>query len=502
MIDFFTTHAPVLTIVVFIFGALLAPVFGRINNSLSYYCALITTALSFVLSVYLLFSVYNNAPLEYFLGGWKPPYGIEYRVDILNSFILSVVSFVSFLSVIYGYGSIKSEIYEKRHPAFYSVYLLFIGGMMGILITNDIFNMYVFLEITSLAGYALIAMGRTRYSYMASFNYLILGSVGATFFLIGIGYLYMQTGTLNLTDLAQRLQGHFDTNVVLVAIAFIVVGLMLKMAVFPLHFWLPDAYTYSPSVISAAMAGTSTKVAAYLLIRLMYTIFGIQAGFSGINFSGIIIVIASITILAGSIIAISQTDLKKMLAFSSIGQIGYILIGTAMVNKYAFAGGLLHILNHAMMKTALFMVAGGFFYKFTSTKINDLKGMGRQMPFASAMFLILSLSMVGIPLTVGFISKWYIILGAAQSGYWIVVPVILLSSLLTAIYFGRVVHNLFFKDSEASNTGILHAKIPYSMVSSTAVLVFLCIFFGVFAYMPVEISLKAAENIIGAMPWK
>lgn len=502
MINFFTTHAPVLTIVVFIFGALIAPVLGKINKSLSYYCALITTAISFILSIYLLISVYHNGAIEYFLGGWKPPYGIEYRADILNSFILSVVSFVSLLSIIYGSGSIKSEIYEKRHPAFYSVYLLFIGGMMGILITNDIFNMYVFLEITSLAGYALIAMGKRRYAYMASFNYLILGSIGATFFLIGIGYMYMQTGTLNLTDLAQRLQGHFDTNVVLVAIAFIVVGLMLKMAVFPLHFWLPDAYTYSPSVISAAMAGTSTKVAAYLLIRLMYTIFGIQADFSGINFSAIIIGISIVTILAGSVIAISQSELKNMLAFSSIGQIGYVLIGTAMVNKYAFAGGLLHILNHALMKTALFMVAGGFFYRITSTKIKNLKGMGRHMPFTSTMFLILSLSMVGIPLTVGFISKWYIILGAIQSGYWIVVPVILLSSLLTAVYFGRVVNTLFFKKPEDNTNLTFTEKLPLSMAGSTAVLVFLCIFLGIFAYLPVDISLKAAETIIGAMPWK
>lgn len=502
MINFFTNHAPIIAVVVYIFGAILTPVLGKISNRLSYLCSIVTIFVSFMSSLYLLYYTYNFGVVEYHLGGWLPPKGIEYRADLFNSFILSVVSFVSLMSLWYGKGSIPAEINEKRHPAFLSVYLLFIGGMMGMLITNDIFNIYVFLEITSMAGYALIAMGRKRYSLMASFNYLVLGTIGATFFLIGIGYLYMQTGTLNLIDLAQRLQGHYNTNVVLVAIAFIIVGLLLKMAVFPLHFWLPDAYTYSPSMVGAAMAGTSTKVAAYVLIKVMFVLFGMHKGITGINFPGIFMFISSITILAGSIIAISQSDLKKMLAYSSVGQIGYILIGAAMINTYALAGGLLHILNHAMMKTALFMVAGGFIFSLSSTKIEDLRGAGKKMPLSSTMFLILALSMVGVPLTVGFISKWYLVIGAIQSGNWFLVPIILLSSLLTAIYFGNVVNTLFFKKPLQENAFFNKEKIPLSMVTSTAVLVILCLFFGIFAYIPADISLKAADFILGTTPWK
>ncbi|MCB8816002.1 monovalent cation/H+ antiporter subunit D family protein [Desulfosporosinus shakirovi] len=499
-------HLPALLIVIPLLVAIITPLIGRINRALSWYTATITTFISFVISLSLLKTVLEQGRISYWMSGWEPPWGIEYAIDYLNIFVLIIISFMAFVGAIYSKKNIDIEIDEEKKPFFYSVYLLFVTGIMGMTVTGDIFNIYVFLEITSLSSYALIALGKKRQALLAGFNYLIMGSIGATFFLLGIGYLYLMTGTLNIADLAVRLPEFYHTKAIFTAFTFLAVGLLMKLAVFPLHFWMPNAYAFAPSTISAVMAATGTKVAAYVLIRVMFTVFSLefyaQAPF---NIQYILLVLAVAAILAGSIMALAQTDIKKMLAYSSVGQIGYILLGITLMNTNGMIGSLIHLLNHALMKGTLFLVVGAVVYRTGLTSIENFRGLGKKMPFTMAAFTIAALSMTGVPLTVGFVSKWYLSVASIEIGMWWLVPIILLSSLLTAIYFWRIIDNVWFKPA-LGEEGLEHGHdnhrkpksndAPASMLIPTFTVAMLCLVFGVFAYGPVSLAEKAAMILL------
>ncbi|MBS3909649.1 MAG: monovalent cation/H+ antiporter subunit D family protein [Actinobacteria bacterium] len=490
-------HFPVLVIVIPLLSAVIIPVVGRNNTLYSWYITVAVTLSCFLISLSLLNTVMSKGKISYWLGGWEPPWGIEYVVDYLNAFVLIVVAFIAFIVSLYAKKSVEKEIDENKITPFYSIYLLFVAGLMGIVITGDIFNLYVFLEIASLAGYALIAVGRKRAALMASYNYLILGTIAATFILLGIGYLYMVTGTLNMADLRDRLPMLYESRVVRTAFAFFTVGLSLKLALFPLHAWLPNAYTYAPSVVSAIMAATATKVGAYALLRVMFTVFKPEFDLQVVPVTKILIVLALIAIIAGSVLAVAQTNLKRMLAYSSVGQIGYIVLGAALANQVAMTGSLLHILNHSLMKGALFLAVGAVVYKLGIEEISGLKGMGKKMPFTMAAFTVGGISMIGVPLTVGFVSKWYIVLGALASDMWFIVPVILLSSLLTAVYFWRIIEGIYFAVPDGA--GQIRDDAPLGLLVPTMVLAGLCIFFGVAAVIPASIAGKAANMLLGGV---
>ncbi len=497
-------HLPALLIVIPLLAAIITPIIGRIHWVLSWYAVTITTFISFIISFSLLQTVLVQGRISYWMGGWEPPYGIEYAIDPLNVYVMIIVSFMAFAGAIYSKNNINVEIDEARKPFFYSVYLLFVTGLMGMVVTGDIFNIYVFLEITSLSGYALIAIGKKRQAIVASYNYLIMGTVGATFFLLGIGYLYLMTGTLNIADLAARLPEFYQTKAIFTAFTFIVLGLCIKLAVFPLHFWLPNAYAYAPSTVSAVMAATGAKVAAYALIRVMFTLFNPEFyAHTPFNIPNILLIFAVAAILVGSIMALAQTDVKKMLAYSSIGQIGYIVLGISLMNVTGMIGSLIHLLNHALMKGALFFAVGAVVYKTGLSSIDNLRGLGKKMPWTMAAFTIAALSMTGVPLTVGFVSKWYLAVASIESGMWWLVPIILISSLLTAIYFWRILDNVWLKPTpgeESLEHGHDHHQqapvksndAPLSMLIPTFTVAVLCIVFGIFAYAPVSLAEKAA----------
>lgn len=498
-------HFPVLVIVIPLLSAVIIPVAGRINRRYCWYVTVSVTGLSLLMSLSLLGSVMDTGRISYRLGGWEPPWGIEYVVDYLNGFILVIISFIAFVISVYAKKSIEQEIDESRMPAFYSIYMLFITGLMGIIITGDIFNLYVFIEIMSLSGYALIASAGKRRALMASYNYLILGTVGATFILLGIGYLYMVTGTLNMADLRERLPALYHSKVVLTAFAFFTVGLSLKLALFPLHIWLPNAYTHAPSVVSAIMAATATKVGFYAMLRIMFTVFKVDFDLEVVPVTKILLVFASFAIIAGSVLAVAQTNIKRMLAYSSVGQIGYLVVGAALTNQSALTGGLIHILNHALMKGTLFLVVGCVVYRTGIEDISGLRGMGRKMPFSMAAFTIGGLSMIGVPLTVGFVSKWYIAVGALEAGMWFIVPILLISSLLSAVYFWRIIEGIYFVPSGLQHAGNggeaepVRNDAPAGMVIPALVLAGACIIFGVAAFVPLSVAGKAAGMLLGGL---
>lgn len=476
-------HFPVLIIAVGLLGAFFTPIIGLIRKELCSPWASFITLLQFLISIFLLYQVLAAGNISYWLGGWQPPWGIEYAIDILNAFVLVLVAGVCFSVSIYAKKSLGFEVPGKELPL-YTLYILLSTGMLGIVVTGDIFNLYVFLEIGSLAAYALIAVG-DRQSLMASFNYMIMGTISASFILLGIGYLYVMTGTLNMADLSERLPELYGRPVILVALALLVVGLSIKTALFPLHTWLPDAYTHAPSAVSAMLSGTFTKVGIYALIRVMFTVISPEYVIETVPVMNILSWVAAAGIVAGSVLAIAQYDIKRMLAYSSVSQIGYIILGVSMANKLAMTGGILHILSHSLMKVGLFMVAGAIIYRTGIRNIYQLKGMGKKMPFTMAAFVIGALSMIGIPPTIGFASKFYLAWGALEAEKWVFIAVILLSSLLTAVYFWRIFENVYFGVYEHEE--IKKDEVPLSMLLPILVFAAITLLLGLFASLPIGV---------------
>ena len=319
------------------------------------------------------------------------------------------VSALGALVLTYSPPSVADEIPKSKQYLFYPSYLLCLTGLLGMCVTGDLFNVFVFLEISSLSSYALISLGKTRRAPLAAFQYLILGTIGATFFLLGIGLLYQITGTLNMADIAEKLAASDSKRAELVAFAFMTVGLFIKMAVFPLHTWLPNAYTYAPSVVTTFIAATSTKVSVYAFARMVYTIYTPEFAFDRLPLDRAMVALALIGIFVASTAAIYQTNVKRLLAYSSVAQIGYMLLGIGLATEAGVAAGIVHMFNHAFIKGGLFMVVGCFALRLGSVRLKDWRGAATVMPLTCFAWAVGGLGLIGVPVTAGFVSKWMLL---------------------------------------------------------------------------------------------
>jgi multicomponent Na+:H+ antiporter subunit D len=491
------THLAALQVVVPLIAAVLCA-FLR-GGRAAWALALVATWATAAISVALLLQVLAGGPISYHLGGWVPPVGIEYRVDLLAAFVLIVVSGVAAVIMPFARRSVALEIEGDKQAWFYCMYLLCLAGLLGITITGDAFNVFVFLEISSLATYVLIALGRDRRALLAAYQYLIVGTIGATFYVIGVGLLYLVTGSLNIVDIAQRLADPVAHNSrpVLAAFAFITVGVSLKLALFPLHVWLPGAYAHAPSMVSAFLAGTATKVAIYVLIRYFYSVFGTVISFSTLPISEVLLVLSVAAMFIASIIAIFESNLKRMLAYSSLAQVGYITLGISLANVSGLTGSIVHLLNHAVMKTALFLALGAIVYRIGAIRIDDIAGIGRRMPLTMAVFVIGGLALVGVPGTAGFVSKWYLAVGALERGWWPLVFLILASSLIAVVYIGRVVEIAWFREPKGAVATA--SDPPLSMLVPMLILSLATFYFGIDTEASAAIARKAAELLVGGI---
>ncbi len=485
-------HLSLLLVVIPLIAAPIVAVLPR--GRLPWAGTLLVTAVCAVLAGMQLWSVVHDGVISYELGGWAPPWGIEYRIDAVNAFVALIVAGIAAITLPYALLSVEKEIPEEQVPLFYASFLLCLCGLLGITQTGDIFNVFVFLEISSLSSYALVSLGRKRQALTSAYQYLVMGTIGATFFLIGVGLIYSQTGTLNIADLAERLPAVFDHKTVHTGFAFIVVGVALKLALFPLHLWLPNAYTYAPTVVTIFLAATATKVALYLMLRVLFTVFPNNFALGTPTFD--LFVISGIAaILIASVYAIYQMDVKRLLAYSSVAQIGYMALGIGFASAMGVTAALLHLFNHALMKGALFMAIGAIIYRVGSCRMDNIHGLGRCMPWTFGAVIIGGLSLVGVPGTAGFISKWYLILAALEQQAWISVAVILAGSLLAVVYVGKMIEALYFKPASEANQSLKEA--PLLLVIPTWILALSNLYFGLNTELTVGVAERAAE-VLGA----
>ena len=485
-------HLPVLLVAVPLFLAPVAALVGRWK--LAWAVAAAGCWWAFAASIMLLRRVMDEGTIHYAMGGWEAPYGIEYRIDLVSAFVALIVAAIGAVVVPYARTSIAKEVSEDRGALFYSAFLLCLSGLLGISVTGDVFNVFVFLEVSSLSAYAMIALGQDRRALTAAFQYLIMGSTGATFIVIGIGLLYVMTGTLNMADLAERLPAVSDNRAIPVAFTFLTVGITLKLALFPLHLWLPNAYTYAPSAVTAFIASTATKVAVYLLLRFFFTVFGAAFAFEQMQLDMVLMPLALVAILGMSLVAIYQENVKRLLAFSSVAQIGYMVLGISFGSVLGVTSGILHLFNHALMKGALFMAMGCVMYSVGSVRIEKMAGLGKVMPWTMAAFVGGGLSLIGVPFTVGFVSKWYLVQAALEQGMWPVAAVVMVGSLMALVYIWKVVEVAYFQAADPDHQ---IREAPLSMLVPTWVLVLASFYFGIDASTTASIATRAAETLLG-----
>lgn len=477
-------------------GAVLVPIISRGNKRLAPWFSLAVMSLTSVAGLMLLIRVAREGPFSYMPGGWAAPYGIEMRFDEFSA-VISIICLVGWLAILFSVRYIEHlpEMPSGRIPYYYSLLLLNIGGMIGFSITGDLFNFFVFLEVLSLSGYALVAISSERIAEMAAFKYLLMGAISSLLVLFSTAFLFAVTGTLNMADVTNRLGDVAGSaTVAAVALGMFTVGFMVKAAIFPLHVWLPDAHSIAPSPISAILSGLVVKIGIIGMLRIYQIYYG-----SGILDLGILnqlfVWLGAISIVVGAFFAIFQEDIKLMLAYSTISNIGYIVMGLGLASNYSLIGGSVHVFNHALIKAALFFAAGALIYRTGCRTLTDLRGVGKSMPLTCAALSIGAISIVGIPPTAGFLCKWYIALGAFEADQPAFGFALIFGALFIFVYYIRMVNAFYFlAPVRPEITEAVEA--PASILFPTLLLAALCLIMGIAGRLPLTFIEPAVARLL------
>ena len=470
--------------------AALVPVAGA-----AWMLAVIGTGGALLSALLLQGAVTGGETFSYYLGSWPPPWGIEFVVDAASAFTVLVMASLAFVVTLFARSALLAEIAEADAGKAYAAWLLACGGLSGLVMTGDAFNLFVFLEISALSSVILIALGagRDRRALIAGYNYLIIGAVGATFYVVGVGFIYAVTGSLNMVDLAERIPAVPQTTVVAVGFGFMMAGILVKAAIFPVHIWLPAAYAFAPSAVSSLLAAIATKASLYVLARVVFDVFAGVPDLTSLALHYALIPLALGGIFIGTVLAIYENDIKKLLAFSSVAQIGYIALGFAVATTAGVAAGFVHIGNHALIKGGLF-VAVGIYAVALGRRINldQMVGLGRRMPITTTAFLICGLSLIGLPLTAGFISKIYLVRALLQADMIMVLVLVMASSALSVAYLWKIVEVLWHKGPETAAV----RETP-ALYLPLWILALVNIWFGVAPGPLVDAAMRAAMQLTG-----
>ena len=482
-------HLPIFIVLAPLLGSVFAALISWHRPKLSFPVVLSGLFISCLSSFFLIFELLDSKSgiIHYQLGGWGKEgeygiVGIQITIDYLNSLILTTVTIISFITAIFSRQSVSRELAGQQRY-FFALFSLLVTGLLGITITGDIFNLYVFMEIAALSSYALVAYGKGR-SYMASFNYLIMGTMGACLYLLGVGFVFVKTGTLNIENLSLVIPNTLQTSqAVFVGFVLIIVGAWAKMAFFPMHGWLPNAYTYAPTASGALLAPLATKVSVYAMLRIMITVYSIDYVLKSPNIQTTALLLSSVSILVGSFFSLTQTNLRKIACYFIVSEIGYMVGGAWLANEPGLKGAIYHIIADAAMTSAIFMVIGCILFRIGQVELKKLDGLYYKMPLTFIALVITIAALIGVPPTCGFFSKFYLIQGAAQSGTWHFVGALLISSLIKAVILFRIIeigYNKVPNPAKEGNKTIPREEAPLSMLIPTLIVTLSLIVLGLF----------------------
>ncbi|MBC7190354.1 NADH/ubiquinone/plastoquinone (complex I) [Candidatus Aerophobetes bacterium] len=449
-----------------------------LTNAVCLIVALLTTFLFVVLK--------NNGILVYTMGKWFPPKGINLVADGLSLLMLAIINWIALFATLYSVSYMRRFTAKNR---FYSLFCLMLAGMNGVVLTGDFFNLFVFLEIASIASYALVAFGVEAEELEAAFKYMVMSSVASILILFSVGLLYGLTGSLNMADIGMIIQG--QKNILLsFSLVLFLAGFGLKAAIMPFHAWLPDAHPSAPAPISAMLSGVVIKaLGVYAIMRVFFNVYGVS-----LQLSWVFMIMGIISMVGGGILALRQKDFKRLLAYSSISQIGYIMIGLGCGNYFGLLGAIFHLFNHATFKALLFLNSGAVEYSTGTRNLEEMGGLSKVMPITGTTSTIGSLSISGIPPFNGFWSKLFIIIGLVQAERYVLAILTVLVSVLTLAYYLKVQRYAFFGILKEKWIGIKEA--PLSMCISMIILAIICIGSGIFFYPLMKTFLEPAVAVL------
>ena len=471
-----------------LFAAISMPVVCLKHRHWSKPISLTILAAMVLVSILNLHNVVNHGEVRYAFSGWTAPLGIEWVADGLASVILVLLSVLGLLGVVFT-GPTSPKALGGRIVHYYTLILLFFSALTGIVFARDLFNLFVFLEVAAISSYALIGVAGGR-ALFAAFRYLILGTIGASIYLLGVSYLYAVTGTLNMADMADKLPFLLGSKALVGGLLFIFIGLGIKMALVPFHAWMPEAYAYAPDSVSPILASLLTKIALLAWVRIIYWVLNASIVVYGIPILLLVAVLGALAAVIGASLALAQRDLKMMFAYGGISHIGIILIGIGQGNQTGVVGGIFYLLNDAVMQAALFFLAGVAFCHYGVRTIDDIGRVGKQAPWLTGSLIVIALGMVGLPPTGGFFGKWNIILGALEAGNYVSVAAVVLSTLLTLAYFVKLFEGIFRQTS--TRLDVQFGEIPLSFKMTLGVTSAAIMLLGLFSSPIVQLLLNHA----------
>ena len=419
------------------------------------------------------------------LWGQRPPLGGCFEVDALGVFMSGSIAFLGFLAGLYSFKYMERE---SRLTEYYTLVLFMMAGMTGIALAGDFFTLFIFWEMMSLSSYVLVAFLKSRWAPIeAGFKYLLMSATAGAFLLLSMSFLYGMTGTLNFAQLSASLHGTAQTPWMFVLFSCLIIGFGVKSAIVPLHTWLPDAHPEAPSPISALLSGIVIETGLYGLTRVLYLLF--DPGF----FQLAIATLAVLTMTLANIMALLQQDIKRLLAYSSIAQIGYMLVGVSAGTAYGIMGAFLHVFNHSLMKGLAFLSSGSIVHQAETRNIRSLRGVGRMMPLTSLTLYIALLGLGGVPATNGFISKFILFNSAIGAGMPLLAVIGVLNSAFSMAYYLRVMKTFI---STPEGEGLKVGEAPPLMVGVTVVMAALIIIFGVYPMPVIDFANRASRALV------
>lgn len=471
-----------------LFAAISMPVVCLKHHHWSKSISLTILAAMVLVSIFNLHNVVNHGEVRYAFSGWAAPLGIEWVADGLASVMLVLLSVLGLLGVVFT-GPTSPKALGGRIVHYYTLILLFFSALTGIVFARDFFNIFVFLEVAAISSYALIGVAGGR-ALFAAFRYLILGTIGASIYLLGVSYLYAVTGTLNMADMADKLPFLLDSKAIVGGLLFIFIGLGIKMALVPFHGWMPEAYAYAPDSVSPIMASLLTKIVLLAWVRIIYWVLNASIAIYDIPILQMVAAFGALAAVIGASLALVQRDIKMMFAYGGVSHIGIILIGIGQGNQTGFVGGIFYLLNDAVMQAALFFIAGVAFCQYGVRTIADLGRIGKQAPWLTGSLIIVGLGMIGLPPTGGFFGKWNIILGALEADNYVSVAAVLISTLLTLAYFVKLFEAIFRPTPTRLDVPFVEFPLSFKMtlgVTSAAIMLL-----GLFSSTIVQLLLNHA----------